>query len=119
MSAGVFSRRLRGFRIVDLFALVVFLALAFTVYAFKTLAGAQGAATARVERQIVLEQKRLRLLHAEIAHLENPGRIERLSTAYLGLGPVQPGQEITPAALAAIAQGGGKPPVGKPASGEP
>ncbi|HEY5107633.1 MAG TPA: cell division protein [Caulobacteraceae bacterium] len=105
----LFTRRVRGFRIIDLCALAVLLVLAFGVYAFKTLAGAQSADAADVQRQIVQEQKRVRLLDAEIAHLEDPSRIERLSTQYLGLQPVDPKREATPEVLAQVAAGGGKP----------
>lgn len=102
----LFTRRVRGFRIIDLTALAVLLVLALGVYAFKTLAGAQSADTADVQSQIVQEQKRVRLLDAEIAHLEDPSRIERLSTQYLGLQPVDPKHEATPDSLAQIATGG-------------
>ena len=112
---GVFSRRFRGFRIVDLTALVVLLSLALGVYAFKTFAGAERADIADVQRQIVQEEKRVRLLKAEIAHLEEPNRIERLSTQYLGLKPVDAKQEAAPEALSQIAEAGGKPPQAAPA----
>jgi cell division protein FtsL len=106
---GVFSRRLRGFRVLDLLALAVLLALALGSYAFKTFAGAQSADTAGVQSQIVQEQKRIRLLQAEIAHLEDPGRVERLATQYLGMTPVDPKQEITAEALPQVALRGARP----------
>jgi cell division protein FtsL len=106
---GVFSRRLRGFRVLDLLALAVLLALALGSYAFKTFAGAQSADTAGVQSQIVQEQKRIRLLQAEIAHLEDPGRVERLATQYLGMTPVGPKQEITAEALPQVALRGARP----------
>ena len=43
--SGVLTQRVRGFRVVDIAALVVCLALALTVYAFKTSAGAAETAT--------------------------------------------------------------------------
>ncbi len=107
MAEGIFSHRLRGFRVIELCALALLLALALAVYAFKTFAGAQGADAARLERQIVFEQKRIRMLDAEIAYLENPRRIEQLSTTYLGLAPVTAAQETTVHDLAHL------PPVGK------
>lgn len=100
--ASVFNRRLRGFRVVDLLALAVVAVLAMGSYVFTTFAGAQNAGIASVETQIVQEEKRVRLLRAEIAHLEDPSRIERLSTLYLGLQPVDPKHEIAPGALAQI-----------------
>ena len=100
--SGVFTRRFRGFRVIDLLALSVVLVLALGSYVFTTLAGAQSADTAGVQGQIVQEQKRIRLLRADIAHLEGPGRIERLSTQYLGLAAVDPKHETTPEALAQV-----------------
>lgn len=97
-----FTRRFRGFRVIDLLALALVLVLAVGSYVFTTLAGAQGADTAGVEGQIAQEAKRIRLLRAELAHLEDPGRIDRLSTQYLGMAPVDPKHETTPAALAQI-----------------
>ncbi|HEV2364655.1 MAG TPA: cell division protein [Caulobacteraceae bacterium] len=107
--AAVFSRRIRGFRLVDVAALVLLLALALAVYGFKTIAGAQSADSAGIERQIVVEKKRVRLLQAEVAHLEDPARIERLSRDYLNMGPVAPSQEIALGDLPKIAAGAGKP----------
>ena len=105
----IFTQRVRGFRVVDLLALVVLLVLAFGVYAFKTLAGAEGADTVNVERQIAEEQRRVRLLHAEVAHLEDPARIERLSSQYLGMKPVDAQHETSEDALPQIAERGTKP----------
>jgi hypothetical protein len=106
---GVFSRRYRGFRVVDLVALAVLLVLALASYAFKTFAQGMGADTVGVEGQIAQEDRRIHLLRAEIAHLEDPGRLERLSTQYLGMQPVDPKQETTPEALSQVALGGTKP----------
>jgi cell division protein FtsL len=114
--SGVFSSRLRGFRVLDLVALAVLLVLALGSYAFKTFAGAETADTAGVQVQIVQEQKRIRLLQAEIAHLEDPQRIERLSTQYLGLQAVAPKQEIAAQDLARVAalRTAPPPPLGSP-----
>ena len=101
--SSIFGQRIRGFRVVDLLALTVLLALAFGVYAFKTLAGRESADIADVQHQIVDEQKRVRLLKAEIAHLEDPSRIERLSTQYMGLKPVDAKREAAAEALPQIA----------------
>jgi cell division protein FtsL len=103
MIARVFKRRVRGFRLVDLMALALLLVLAFTVYGFKTFAGRESADINDVQRQITQEQKRVRLLRAEIAHLEDPTRLARLSTQYLGLKPVAAKREATLDALPEIA----------------
>lgn len=109
MAENIFHRRLRGFRIVELGALALLLALAFAVYAFKTFAGTQNADTMKLEQQIALEQKRIRLLNAEIAYLENPRRVERLSTGYLNLAPVSPAQETSAHDLATLPSPARKP----------
>ena len=87
MSAGRFLKRtLRGFRLVEIGALTVVLALALAVYLVKARAGRETGDITAVENQIQDEQRRIRLLQAEMAGLERPDRIERLS-ADLGLGP--------------------------------
>jgi hypothetical protein len=112
MLAGVFNRRYRGFRVVDLVALAILLVLALTSYAFKTLAEGTGADTAGVEAQIADEESRIHLLKAEIAHLDDPGRVERLSTQYLGLQAADPKQETTAEALPQVALRGQVAPAG-------
>jgi cell division protein FtsL len=82
------NRRVRGFRLVDLVALGLLVVLILGVYLAKTIAGGERAKIAVVERQIVAEKARIRLLQAEVSHLEQPARIERLSETYLGLAPV-------------------------------
>jgi hypothetical protein len=101
--ASVFNSRLRGFRVIELLALVVVGVLALGSYVFTTFAGAQAARIAGVESQISEEDKRIHLLKAEIAHLEDPSRIERLSTQYLGFQAVDPKHDITLAALPQVA----------------
>lgn len=103
--SGVFDRRYRGFRVVHLAALAVVSALALGSYVFTTLAVTQGNRAAAVQAQIDQEERRVRLLRAEISHLEEPGRIERLSNQYLGLQAVNPAHEISPKSLARIASG--------------
>ena len=101
--SAILFQRVRGFRIMDLAALVIFLALALTVYAFKTSAGAERTDISDVEDQIRDETRQVRLLRAEIAHLESPDRLERLAGQYAGQAPVTAKQEVTPDALADIA----------------
>jgi hypothetical protein len=103
--SGIVRQRVRGFRVVDLAALVIFLALALTVYAFKTSAGAERRDIADVEEQIRDETKAVRLLRAQVAHLEAPDRLERLARTD-GQVPVAAQQEVTPQALPQVAAGG-------------
>jgi hypothetical protein len=107
--SGIVRQRVRGFRVVDIAALVICLALALTVYAFKTSAGAQRTDIADVEQQIRDETKAVQLLRAQVAHLEAPDRLERLARTNAGQAPVSAKQEVTPQALPQLAVGGGRP----------
>ena len=96
----VLDWKVRGFRLVDVIALVLLIVLMFGVYLAKTLAGRERGEIARVEKQISQERQRVRLLEAEVAHLETPARSERLSGDYLGMAPPVAEREIGPEALA-------------------
>jgi hypothetical protein len=100
---GFLSARFRGFRIVNLLGATIFIVIAVGSYALKTLAGAQDAGAATIEDQVVQEEKRIRMLRIEIAHLEAPERIADLSRRYLNMGPPDVRREITVKSLAAIA----------------
>lgn len=97
------ARRVRGFRLVDLVAFGVLVSLILGVYLAKTVAGRERAEIATAERQIAAEKARIRLLQAEVTHLEQPARIEHLSETYLGLGPVSIKREASPDILAEVA----------------
>ena len=103
--SGILRQRVRGFRVVDIAALVICLALALTVYAFKTSAGSERIDIADVEQQIRAETKAVQLLRAQVAHLEAPDRLERLARAD-GQAPVAAKQEVTPQALPQVSTGG-------------
>jgi hypothetical protein len=95
MSAGRFLRRtLRGARLIEFGAFTVTLALALTVYMIKARAGRETGDITAVEAQIVDEQQRVRLLQAEVTHLEQPDRLVRLSES-MGLGPTSDKRETT------------------------
>lgn len=100
----IMSRRVRGFRLVDLVALGLLVVLVFGVYLAKTMAGRERAQIAQVERQIQAERARIRLLQAEVSHLEQPARIEHLSETYLGMGPVPIRREAEVGALPELAR---------------
>jgi cell division protein FtsL len=102
----IFSRKVRGFRVIEIVATAFLLFLVLAVYLAKAGAGRERAQIAQVEASIDDEQRQMRLLRAEVAHLEQPERIERLSTVYLGLAPIDPKHEAPPEALPEIAQGG-------------
>jgi hypothetical protein len=101
--SGLLDAKVRGFRVVDVAALAVFLVLALTVYAFKSFAGDQRADIVDVESQIRDESRQVRLLKAEVARLESPARLEALATRYAGQAPVTAKQEVTPEALPQVA----------------
>lgn len=98
------DRRIRGFRLIDLMALGLLMAIVLGVYLAKTVAGRERTEIARVEREIDAERQRIRLLQAEVAHLEQPDRIERLAASYLGMAPADARREATPENLQQIAQ---------------
>ena len=102
----LFARRVRGFRLVDLIGVAVLVSVIVGVYLAKTIAGRERADIARIERRIDGEKARIRLLQAEVAHLETPGRVERLSTSYLGMKPVSVANEAELRQLPELARNG-------------
>lgn len=115
---GILSARVRGFRVVNLLGLTLLLVIALGSYALKTLAGAQDAGTVGIEDQIQQEQKRIRMLDAEISRLGAPRRVADLSRRYLNLGPADPKRVIAAEALpAALAQAA--PPPAAPVAAAP
>jgi hypothetical protein len=100
--ARLFDHRVRGFRVIEVAALACLVLLILWVYLTKAQAGDERSRIARIDHDIAAEQQRLRTLRAESAHLEQPGRIEQLSEAYLGLQPVPAKREATPQTLPEI-----------------
>ena len=98
----LFTRRVWGFRLIDVMGVGLLIALILSVYLAKTFAGRERGEIARVEGDISVEHQRVRLLQAEVAHLERPDRIAHLSRTYLGLGPVKFTHEIAPEALSSV-----------------
>src|SRR5690606_910031 len=101
----IFEQRIRGFRVIEVAALACLVMLIFWVYLTKAQAAGERSRIAQVDSQIAVEQRKIRLLAAEAAHLEQPARIEQLSDAYLGLKPVAAKREARPDGLAEIAHG--------------
>lgn len=99
-----FKRRFFGVRLFEVAAFACVLALAFGVYLAKMDAGRERAKIANVERQIGEEQRKLKLLRAEVAHLEQPERLGRLSNQHLGLQPGDGTREALPEGLAEVAR---------------
>lgn len=111
----LFRKRIRGFRLAELAAFGCLSVLVLGVYFSKAHAGGETAKISDVDQQIVEEQRRVRLLNAELAHLEEPARIEHLSQQYLGLTSVDAKREATPTSLMEIARTAAEPGTKKPA----
>jgi len=103
-----FKARWRGFPVIELWAGGFAVVLALGVYLLKTGAGDEGLRIARTQREIVAEQRKIRLLQAEVAYLEQPERIGGLATANLGLQPLSGKQETAPENLEDVAHAGGQ-----------
>jgi hypothetical protein len=103
LMAGLYNRRVRGFRVINFVAVVLLIALMFGLYWAKTRASGDGAAISRIERQITTEKRDIRSLEAQVAQMEQPDNIGRLSQDYLHLAPEKTTQEITPDRLAEVA----------------
>ncbi len=94
----VFDWKVRGVRWIEIIGLMLVAAMIFSVYLAKAAAATQSARIASLERQIRENGQRVRLLRAEVARLEQPGRLEALSRE-AGLGPVDVKRQATLASL--------------------
>ncbi len=101
--SGLFNRRVRGFRVVEVGGLAILLTLVTSVYLAKTMAGRERSEITRIEDQIEDEKGRSRLLGAEVAFLEQPRRIEALAVA-MGLQPIAASREISEDVLIDVAR---------------
>ena len=107
--SGLFTRRIRGVRLVNLWGAGLLLVLVIGLYLLKTFAGGERADIARAEIQINDEQRRIRLLNAEVAYLEQPTRIQRLAQDELKLQPASGKHEVNVESLPVIASSSGGP----------
>lgn len=98
----VFDWKVRGVRWVEIIGLVLVAAMIFSVYLAKAGAASESARITSIERQITQNGQRVRLLRAEVARLEQPGRLESLSRD-AGLGPVDVHRQATVASLPDLA----------------
>lgn len=83
----LFDWKVRGVRWIEIIGVVAVMAMVFSVYLAKTAAARESGRIGELEREIAQNSERVRLLRAEAAKLEQPGRLEALSRA-AGLGPV-------------------------------
>jgi cell division protein FtsL len=101
--ASLFELRIRGFRVLEMAALLTLVAMIFGVYLTKAEAARERYEIGEVGKQILDEERTLKQLRAESAHLEQYQRIETLARDYLGLQPVKPGRETVAQDLPALA----------------
>lgn len=100
----LFTRKVRGVRLVEIWAWGVLVALVGSLYLIKGLGWGERAEIAQVTDDIAQESRGIRLLETEVAYLEQPERIARLSRQQLGMGPTPGVREATPQDLSRIAQ---------------
>jgi cell division protein FtsL len=89
----LFNHRTRGFRTINIVAFCVLMVMAVVVNLAKAYAGRDVREITRTERTITEEKRRIRLLDAEVAHLEQPERLQRLAEQVLGMKPLSSARE--------------------------
>jgi hypothetical protein len=94
----LFEWKVRGIRWIEIILAVVVVALVLGVYVAKAAAARESAQIAQLEREIAETRQRVRLLRAEAARLEQPGRLEMLSRT-AGLAPVEMERQADASAL--------------------
>ena len=94
----LFDWKVRGVRCVEIIGVVCVAALVFSVYIAKAAAARESSEISRIESEIRENRQRVRLLRAEIARLEQPGRLETLSRS-VGMEPVDVHRRATEADL--------------------
>ncbi|KPF78923.1 cell division protein [Brevundimonas sp. AAP58] len=94
----LFDWKVRGVRWIEIILAVVVVALVLGVYVAKAAAARESAQIAQLEREIAETTQRVRLLRAEAARLEQPGRLETLSRT-AGLAPVEMERQADASAL--------------------
>ena len=104
----LFDWKVRGVRWIEIIGVVLVGAMIFSVYLAKAAAARESVRISGLERQIGENGQRVRLLRAEVARLEQPGRLEALSRG-AGLVPVDVHRQATEDKLATLA------PIPKPA----
>jgi hypothetical protein len=94
----LFDWKVRGVRWIEIILLVIVVALVLSVYVAKAGAARESARISQLEREIAETRQRVRLLRAEAARLEQPGRLEVLSRS-AGLAPVEMERQADESAL--------------------
>jgi cell division protein FtsL len=107
--AFLFEKRFRGFRVIELVAFCCLTVLVLGTYFSKAHAGRESAEIGDVDKEITETQRHVRLLQAEVAHLESPARIEALSQQYLNLAPISAKHETQDTGLMEVARAAADP----------
>ena len=94
----LFDWKIRGIRWIEVIGVMCVAAMVFSVYVAKAAAARESAAIGQLERQIAENSQRVRLLRAEAARLEQPGRLEALSRG-AALAPVKAERQVDENAL--------------------
>lgn len=94
----LFDWKIRGIRWIEIIGVMCVAAMVFSVYVAKAAAARESAAIGQLERQIAENSQRVRLLRAEAARLEQPGRLETLSRG-AALAPVRAERQVDENAL--------------------
>lgn len=81
-------------RITWFILLLVGVSLMIALYYIKTRAQTARQSAAQLHYEIALEEAAIGVLRAEIAHLEDPARLQGLASEYLELAPTQTSQMI-------------------------
>ena len=89
----LFNWKIRGVRWIEIIGVVCVAAMVFSVYVAKAAAARESAEIGRLEREIAENGQRVRLLRAEAARLEQPGRLEALSRG-AALAPVKAERQV-------------------------
>lgn len=97
----LYAWKIRGVRWVEIIGVLLVAAMVFSVYLAKAAAARESARITDLERQITDNGQRVRLLRAEVARLEQPGRLEALSRG-AGLGPVDVHRQATEGSLSTL-----------------
>ena len=114
----LFDWKIRGVRWIEIFGFVCVGAMVFSVYVAKAAAARESTEIGRLEREISETRQRVRLLRAEAARLEQPGRLEDLSR-FAGLGPVGMNRQADETALGRLNSVSGPPVAPAPAVAGP
>lgn len=81
-------------RITWFILLLIGVSLMIALYYIKTRAQTARQSASKLHYEIALEEAAIGVLRAEIAHLEDPARLQGLASEYLGLAPTETSQMI-------------------------